>query len=270
VLSQSAALPPPSPSFSEHDYVVDILETLGHNLPEPYGFFFVMASKVWGVLDANCDGLVATGFIRATRADIAKEIQRLAPADAFKSFTCRGTDSNWGCGANSNYYVLLRYSNLPYASISSTTPTQGGGGCFAAETPILMADGTLKRISEIKPGDMIASIDAATDEPTARKVKELLKYNVPGVLTLHLSNGETMTVSKNHLILNRAGNVVRADQMKGISIASNQPTGIVSVDGIKETNDKTTVYNLTFEDSPRTGSTIFVNKSRTPMPTVKN
>lgn len=49
----------------------------------------------------------------------------------------------------------------------------GGGGCFEGTTPILMADGTLRAISALHPGDVIMGFDQATGTAVPRTVERL-------------------------------------------------------------------------------------------------
>lgn len=49
----------------------------------------------------------------------------------------------------------------------------GGGGCFAGDALVLMADGTERPISTLKPGDTIMGFDAATHTAVPRQVERL-------------------------------------------------------------------------------------------------
>lgn len=69
---------------------------------------------------------------------------------------------------------------------------------FTAETPILMADGTLKPISEIKPGDVIASFDPDSGEPTVSTVSEVFCDVYDDSLEVDI-DGQTMIVANSQL-----------------------------------------------------------------------
>jgi hypothetical protein len=89
----------------------------------------------------------------------------------------------------------------------------GGGGCFAAETPVLMADGTMRAIVELRRGDMIMGYDAATGAIAPRAVDRVVIHpaeaSADGIV---LIDGE-LRATRNHPLL-VGGHAVRADALK--------------------------------------------------------
>jgi hypothetical protein len=67
-----------------------------------------VANEIEGIIFANCDGPVAAGdhvFSGAQLAELAKSGHSLSKIDDNK-----GTDTPWGCGGNSRYYVTWALS----------------------------------------------------------------------------------------------------------------------------------------------------------------
>jgi hypothetical protein len=89
----------------------------------------------------------------------------------------------------------------------------GSCACFAGETPVLMADGSLRPISKLVPGDMIMGFDPGMRGPVPRKVESLSVHpaedSAAGTMVL---NG-AVRATLNHPFLS-AGRRVRADQLK--------------------------------------------------------
>ena len=88
--------------------------------------------------------------------------------------------------------------------------------CFAPDTQVLMADGSQKSISSIKPGDMVRSHDGSANQVVkvfARQTKEdMLRISISGV-----SLGKALQVTKGHKMLTkRHGKIdyVQAEELK--------------------------------------------------------
>ncbi|MBD3311555.1 MAG: hypothetical protein GF349_03600 [Candidatus Magasanikbacteria bacterium] len=63
---------------------------------------------------------------------------------------------------------------------------EGGAGCFLSGTKITMADGSLKNIEDIVPGDEILTYDSpATRKLTKAKVVETFQHVVPGYIIIN-------------------------------------------------------------------------------------
>ncbi len=77
----------------------------------------------------------------------------------------------------------------------------GEGGCFIAGTQVEMADGTRKRIEQIKPGDRVKSRDQAASDfaPTLTgMVKRTQVHRHDGTLLLKFADGSTVHTTKEH------------------------------------------------------------------------
>jgi hypothetical protein len=88
----------------------------------------------------------------------------------------------------------------PGASADEATPTttRQPGGCFAAGTLVVMADGSMKAIEQVKAGDEVLSRDAFTGQTAGKKVKNLTVREVGDTLRLWFSDGSQIEATANH------------------------------------------------------------------------
>lgn len=120
---------------------------------------------------------------------------------------------------------------------------EGGGGCFSAETPILMSDGKTKPIKEVKTGDTILTrkSESASDLVGA-KVIGIHSQEVSGYLII---NGNLRITTNHRLWVNggwqEAGNIQKGDSLLDYN---NQE---VMISSIEWQAGKFLVYNLTIE-----------------------
>ena len=115
----------------------------------------------------------------------------------------------------------------------------GGGGCFLANTKILMTDGDVKNIEDIKVGDMVQSYDVKSTSIVKSKVTETFVHNDKQYMVI---NGVIKTTSIHPFYCNEkwveAGNLSVGDK-------------ILHVDGLEHTiktieksDTLSTVYNF--------------------------
>jgi len=71
--------------------------------------------------------------------------------------------------------------------------------CFAAGTPVSMADGSTKPIEEVKAGDFIKSFDVVTGLYTNSEVTRTFQYNALEYISLRTSAGNELKVTPEHL-----------------------------------------------------------------------
>lgn len=77
----------------------------------------------------------------------------------------------------------------------SKTVIIGKPGCFTKDTPILMYDGTIKNVQDVKEGDIVMG-----DDSTARNVIEICN-NFDEMYKIIPYKGETYTVNKQHKLV---------------------------------------------------------------------
>jgi hypothetical protein len=82
------------------------------------------------------------------------------------------------------------------------------GGCYVSSTPILMASGKEKIISEIQPGEWIACLDSEGHLSRA-KVKDIIE-GFDNIWNVNF--GDNIFITKNHKVLTFTG-VKRVDQL---------------------------------------------------------
>ena len=63
--------------------------------------------------------------------------------------------------------------------------------CFTGETPVQMADGTTKPISEVRAGDRVKSRDPQTGREEAKTITATIKRLAPAVVTVSLTDAKT-------------------------------------------------------------------------------
>tara|TARA_R110002167_G_scaffold45166_2_gene135755 strand:+ start:4466 stop:5482 length:1017 start_codon:yes stop_codon:yes gene_type:complete len=85
--------------------------------------------------------------------------------------------------------------NMTNAAMSSYTPPKSGTACFVKNSKILMNDGTLKNIQEIKAGNKVRSKDGKTI------VKRLIKHDINDVYRVY-TNGLVNTTADHPLYVN--------------------------------------------------------------------
>jgi len=116
-------------------------------------------------------------------------------------------------------------------------------GCFVGDTKVLTPDG-LKKIEDIKPGDLILTRKNETD-PTLVKatVKNVHSIIAPGYLIL---NGDIKVTAEHRMWVNNGWKDAGSIQIGDFLL--NKDNNQVTVDSIEWQTDKTLVYNLTVKD----------------------
>ncbi len=74
---------------------------------------------------------------------------------------------------------------------------------FAADTLVLMADGTQKPIGDVEIGDHVQATDPDTGKTTVQTVEHVWVHD-DALYRLHLDNGETIGVTEDHPIYNKS------------------------------------------------------------------
>ncbi|MDA3926312.1 MAG: chitobiase/beta-hexosaminidase C-terminal domain-containing protein [Kiritimatiellae bacterium] len=117
-----------------------------------------------------------------------------------------------------------------------------GGGCFPAGTPVLLADGTLRPIEAVKPGDIVRT--GPRNEDVARVTETYLRKNAL-IRELILDNGVTLQTTPEHRIWSDSrGWTLAKDIHAGDRVACLNDT-IATVKDASDTGRLETVY--TFE-----------------------
>lgn len=84
--------------------------------------------------------------------------------------------------------------------------SSGIGGCFAPGTLILMSDLNLKRIEEIKVGDIVLSYNENDKQFIPKTVlKSYVFHHTPAIAQVDFSNGENLVMTLGHPLLSDEG-----------------------------------------------------------------
>lgn len=114
-----------------------------------------------------------------------------------------------------------------------------GGGCFASGTKVLMSDGKLKNIEDIKVGDYVLTRTDKDSKLTKAKVQKTHASEVSGYLIL---NGN-LKVTANHIIRVN-DNWKEAGSVRIGDVLTDNNGGQVKISSIEWQRGKFTVYNL--------------------------
>ncbi|MDA0178749.1 polymorphic toxin-type HINT domain-containing protein [Solirubrobacter phytolaccae] len=130
---------------------------------------------------------------------------------------------------------------------SNTTPDCNGRLSFAGETPVLMADGTTRPISEVKVGDSVMALDPRTGERGPRRVTAVWVHD--DLLIDLVVGGEALATTEDHPFWNVSDQAWQkaADVDAGDLVLSATGERLV-VDGLwAETMRRAGAYNLTVD-----------------------
>ena len=82
--------------------------------------------------------------------------------------------------------------------------------CFAAGTPVVMADDSRRRIEDVRPGHMLLSLVGPDDEESSVRVESVSRAYVQDTVLLFVSSGEVLRASPSQPIVTMAGPVLAA------------------------------------------------------------
>jgi hypothetical protein len=115
----------------------------------------------------------------------------------------------------------------------------GGGGCFLKGTPITMADGTMKPIEEIVPGDQVLAYDEADGKMKSSVVEAV---RPPRTVKQYLIVDETVQLTPSQPVFRNGKWVSAGDLYAGDSVLS-ASGGMKVLTSIRLVEDNVTVYN---------------------------
>lgn len=129
--------------------------------------------------------------------------------------------------------------------------------CFAKGTLITMADHTQKPIENILVGEQVLSYDQSTGSYIAATIQELANPIHDALITLSLSNGSTITCTRDHPLLSSSGDwlsyspgktqmAYQFDDVKQLKAGSilQASSGAVKILNIKEINTPQQTYTI--------------------------
>ncbi|MCK5340417.1 MAG: hypothetical protein KAJ60_05040, partial [Desulfobulbaceae bacterium] len=120
---------------------------------------------------------------------------------------------------------------------------RGGGSCFAADTRVLMADNTVKRIIDIKEGDMVISRDVETGKNVIKKVTGTKNGTAD---SYYLINGDLKVAPPHPFYMDDGRWVKIADLAVGDDIRN--VASKTRIESIEEVHEELKIYNIFVED----------------------
>ncbi len=108
-------------------------------------------------------------------------------------------------------------------------PKGGGGGCFVAETEVLMADGSRKHIETLQVGDEVLGGSQRFGKTSVASVLNVFKRHQKAVNVVRLKGGEILTMSRRQPIATSNGPVQSSHIVLGSALASAGSQGAFSI-----------------------------------------
>lgn len=148
-----------------------------------------------------------------------------------------------GDGANQLINLITYLADVSFGAGSGGSKITIPNPCFLAGTPILMADGSLKPIEQIRVGDIVVAFDQETETFKQDKVTELFEHKENKYLIVNAK----LKVTANHLVYSdgewvQIGKLKKGDMLLNVE---GRPEAIIS---IEEASENVLVYN--FELNP--------------------
>ena len=160
--------------------------------------------------------------------------------------------------------TIARSSGRSADSASGVTPaprratargggsSSGGGACrvssFEADTAVLLADGTLRAISDVQAGDLVWARDPATGEAGARRVVASVTSSGDRDLVEVEADGETVTATAGHPFwVDDQGRWVHATHLEAGDRLLAADGTTTDIDAVAHRSDTLTVHNLSID-----------------------
>ncbi|MBI4137525.1 hypothetical protein HY469_05690 [Candidatus Roizmanbacteria bacterium] len=140
-----------------------------------------------------------------------------------------------------------RYDYTPEShsllGINVMPAAERGGGCFAEDTAVLMADGSTKQIKDVRVGDYVLTrSDSFTDELVKARVTQTFEHTVAGYFII---NGHLRVTPEHRLWVNESWKEAQYLQSGDILLNSNNEP--VDVETIEWQHGEFAVYNLSVD-----------------------
>ena len=182
------------------------------------------------------------------------EMKRSLHGSSYKFRCTKNGQSKVFTIASSNDSQAEQLCELECKEWEPKTSNGGGGGCFAAGTKVLMADGCQKDIESLKAGDRVLGGSQKFNETLAANVLNVFQQSQSAVNVAELNGGETLTMSRKQALATPYGPVQSSHIVLGSRLASVDAQNSWSVDNSKiksihaEVQDAL-LYSLELEDA---------------------
>jgi len=112
-------------------------------------------------------------------------------------------------------------STSKLTGIRSYHPSQTGFLCLTGDTEILMSDGTIKLIKDIKNGDSVVSVDSETMEEISTPIKNWFKQDCDKLLKITTISGRVIKSTPDHKFLTNVGDKYEMVEIGKLKIGDN-------------------------------------------------
>ncbi len=223
--------------------------------------------------DSTCATAVANAQIAYTAAESATESAYTAALESANNAYAASLEQAQSAyetsvipaltALNSTYASITCLYSQAVATIDNDTAignnyfeTEDAEVCFVAGTPILMADGTSKPIEEIRPGDMVLSVDhndPEKDTPKPARVTRFFDNGLKSVVKLLFENQKTgeqfeVVCTPSHRFYVKNKGWINAEALQtGEQCISAKETEITFISR-EELKDAQRVYNFEVEE----------------------
>ncbi|MFJ9847315.1 polymorphic toxin-type HINT domain-containing protein [Kitasatospora sp. NPDC101155] len=224
-----------------------------------------ISDNLWGVGESLAEQAIgiadigSLGYADPILKPISKKLHSTVKNHAntnSKTFK-RGKDSGTVIGffALAGGGEAAELSEIPTASRAETLEAETAGRfgpcSFAASTPVLMADGSPREISEIRPGDRVQSADPKTDEHGSHTVTATWKHDDSDLIDIVTQTGgseETIHTTAKHPFWDVTAQkwIAAADLQQGHALKTDGGHS-ATVAAVRTVVGQEAMYNLTVE-----------------------
>ncbi|WP_460708005.1 polymorphic toxin-type HINT domain-containing protein [Myceligenerans halotolerans] len=182
----------------------------------------------------------ASGAIRSATSAVTRRVSATAAA------VSRTIAQKASAAKNAAAAKLRATGERISSAVQGLKQRLSGPGCsFAGATGVLMADGSIKAIEAIKPGDKVVAADPETDEKAVREV-EATHVHDDVLVTLRLEDGQTLRTTEDHPFWNATDQEFqRADQLEPGDKVLDDHGDVHTIAGIKNDVTFEPAWNLT-------------------------
>lgn len=165
-------------------------------------------------------------------------------------------DANQAVNYDSGWYLAGELTGTAHSlAMGMGKPA---GACFDADTTVILADGSEKRIDEVQVGDDVLTFDEATREITSSSVSRRFVQEAAGLYDLRFADGDQVDATTEHPFYVDGKGWVGAGQLRVgdlIRTSIGEPIELASTDFVAQ---KVRVYNFEVEST----HTYFVGKGK--------